>query len=409
MYDLLTNCRSCDSSKLTDVLALGDVPLADGFVAPQAVEATEQRFPLTVVLCEDCSLMQLRETVRPEILFGSDYPYYSSFSTAWVDHCRANALELIESQRLNEDSLVVEIASNDGYLLRNFHERGIPVLGIDPVPGPAAAAERLGIRTCREFFGADLARQLAGDDQRADVVLGNNVLAHVADLSGFINGIRTVLKPGGVAVIEVPYVRDLIEHCEFDTIYHEHLCYFSVTSLCRLFNDRGLALADVRRLSTHGGSLRIYAEHGSANGEPVRRLLEEERALGLDAFPYYSQFAADVLRVQRELIDCLSDLAGRGKRVAAYGAAAKGTILLNSSQVEPAHLEFVVDRNVHKHGHFMPGVRIPICEPERLLQDQPDYVLLLAWNHKDEIIRQQDEYRRRGGRFIVPIPRVSVI
>lgn len=409
MFQNIAHCRSCLGKGLSPVLSLGEMPLADGFLSESALEQPERRFPLSVVFCEDCSLMQLRETVAPEILFASDYPYYSSFSAAWVAHCRENALELIQSRGLGADSRVIEIASNDGYMLRNFHERGIPVLGIDPVPGPAAAAESLGIRTRREFFSLDLARELAATGESADVVLGNNVLAHVADLSGFVNGLRTILKPGGVAVIEAPYVRDLIEQCEFDTIYHEHLCYFSVTALCRLFNDRGLGLTEVRRLPTHGGSLRIYASPGAENSPQVVRMLDEEQQLGLSEYAYYSRFADSVQRVQSELTSTLETLVSQGHRVAAYGAAAKGTILLNSAEVDPSHLEFVVDRNVHKHGHFMPGLRTPICDPSRLLSDSPDYVLLLAWNHQDEIVRQQAEYRNRGGQFIVPIPQIAVL
>lgn len=409
MFQNINLCRSCFGKSLSPVLSLGEMPLADGFLSEAALGQPERRFPLSVVFCEDCSLMQLRETVDPEVLFASDYPYYSSFSAAWVAHCRQNALELIRSRNLGAASRVIEIASNDGYMLRNFHERGIPVLGIDPVPGPAAAAESLGIRTRREFFSLPLAEELAAAGEMADVVLGNNVLAHVADLSGFVNGLRTILKPGGVAVIEAPYVRDLIEQCEFDTIYHEHLCYFSVTALCRLFNDRGLGLAEVRRLPTHGGSLRIYASPGTENSPQVVRLLDEEKQLGLSQHAYYSRFADSVQRVQSELTSTLESLVSQGHRVAAYGAAAKGTILLNSAEVDPAHLEFVVDRNVHKHGHFMPGLHTPICDTTRLLSDTPDYVLLLAWNHRDEIVRQQAEYRDRGGRFIVPIPHIAVL
>lgn len=409
MYQNIDQCRSCFSGNLFPVLTLGNMPLADGFLSESALTQPERTFPLSVVFCSGCSLIQLRETVAPEVLFACDYPYYSSFSSGWVDHCRHNALELIESRGLNCDSRVIEIASNDGYMLRNFHERGIPVLGIDPVPGPAAAAEAIGIPTRREFFSLELAEALATRGEQADVVLANNVLAHVADLCGFVNGLRTILKPGGVAVIEVPYIRDLIEQCEFDTIYHEHLCYFSVTALARLFNARGFGLAEVRRLPTHGGSLRIYASPSAGNSDQVNQLLDEEHRLGIDTPAYYTDFAASVRRVQSELTSLLESLADDGRRVAAYGAAAKGTILLNSSRINPGHLEYVVDRNVHKHGHFMPGLRTPICDPSRLLSDPPDYVLLLAWNHQDEIVRQQAEYQQRGGRFIVPIPHVTVL
>lgn len=409
MFHSIDLCRSCDSSALRDVLSLGNVPLADAFVTPENLAKPEARFPLNIVFCSDCSLIQVRETVNPDILFGNDYPYFSSFSPAWLDHCQANAEELMESRGLSSDSLVVEIASNDGYMLRNFHERGISTLGIDPVPGPAAAAEKLGIPTLREFFGVELAQDLESQKKLADVVIGNNVLAHVADLSGFVNGIRTILKPNGVAVIEAPYVRDLIDHCEFDTIYHEHLCYFSVTALNRLFLDRGLCLSEVRRLPTHGGSLRLYIQHGSQPSSQVERILDEEAAAGIHSFSYYETFAERVSRLQQELVALLDRLRASGKRIAGYGAAAKGTTLLNASGVRSEHLDFIVDRNVHKHGHYMPGLQTPIYEPERLLTEMPDYVLLLAWNFRNEIMRQQTEYLSRGGQFIIPVPEVGIL
>ncbi|MBL6704937.1 MAG: class I SAM-dependent methyltransferase [Planctomycetaceae bacterium] len=409
MFQTIDHCRSCDGATLHDVLSLGEVPLADKFLSAADLSRPEPVFPLNVAFCGDCSLVQIRETVEPDVLFGSDYPYFSSFSPAWVEHCRRNAEELIASRDLGAEHLVVEIASNDGYMLRNFHDRGIATLGIDPVPGPAAAAEALGIPTLRKFFSAELAENLTTEGRFADVILGNNVLAHVADLSGFVNGIRTLLKPGGVAVIEAPYVRDLIDHCEFDTVYHEHLCYFSVTALNRLFLDRGLCLTEVRRLPTHGGSIRLYIEHGTAPSDQVCRLLDEEAALGIDSLSYYESFAQRVSVLQESLVALLDRLRSAGKTVAGYGAAAKGTTLLNASGVRSEHLDFIVDRNIYKHGHHMPGLKTPIFAPERLLTEMPDYVLLLAWNFQEEIIRQQSEYLSQGGRFIVPVPEVRIV
>ncbi|HYW81372.1 MAG TPA: NAD-dependent epimerase/dehydratase family protein [Thermoguttaceae bacterium] len=405
-------CRSCGSHHREEILSLGEMPLADGLLSDEQLSHDEPRFPLTVLFCPDCSLVQIRENVPPQQLFGDDYPYYSSFSESWMQHCEENAHELIESRALDASSLVIEIASNDGYMLRNFQKQGIPVLGIDPVKGPSDVAERSGIRVRREFFTKRLAEELNAEGTRADVVIANNVLAHVPDLPGFVAGVRHALKDDGVAVFEVPYVGDMIERCEFDTIYHEHHCYFSVTALHKLFSRAGLFLTEVRRLPTHGGSLRLYVErHAKANrpSGSVEHLLREEHEQGIDQLDYYCDFARRVEEIQDELLQLLHELKGAGNRVVGYAAAAKGTMLLNSTGIGRDLLDYVVDRNRHKHGKTIPGVRLPICNTSRLLQDMPDYVLLLAWNHKDEIFRQQAEYLRRGGRIIVPIPRLEVV
>ena len=355
MYSDSPGCRGCGNAERIEILAFGEMPLSDGLLSEAQLREHEPRFPLTVLFCPECSLVQIRETVDPEILFGADYPYFSSFSDAWLRHCRDNALELIEARKLGPSSLVVEIASNDGYLLRNYVERGIPVLGIDPAPGPAAAARQAGVAVHEGFFGRDLAGTLATENKRADVIHANNVLAHVADLQGVVAGIRTLLKDDGVAVIEAPYVRDLIDHCEFDTIYHEHLCYFSVTAVSRLFARHGLTLVDVRRLPTHGGSLRLFVQRTGKPSAAVEQLLAEEKQLGLDRAEYYKDFAARVRSVQQSLHALLLSLKSQGKRIAGYAAAAKGAILLNSSGIDGQLLDYVVDRNRHKHGKYMPG------------------------------------------------------
>jgi len=402
-------CRSCGRQGLQAVLDLGEMPLSDGLLSRQQLAGPEPHYPLELAFCGDCSLVQILHTVAPDLLFGEDYPYYSSFSQSLLEHSRENALSLIASRGLSRASFVVEVASNDGYLLKNFVERGIPALGIDPAPGPVAAARRIGVPTLQEFFGIDLARRLRAEGKRADVIIANNVFAHVADTNGFVEALRVLLKEAGVAVIEVPYVRDLVDKCEFDTIYHEHLCYFSVTAVDRLVRRSGLYLNKVERLSIHGGSMRLYLEPRENPDESVTGLLEQERRDGVGRLEYYRGFGGRVRSIRRELKAMLRGLKRRGRSIAAYGAAAKGTILLNYVAAGTDLIDFVVDRNIHKQGKYMPGVHIPICEPERIFRDMPDYVLLLPWNFKDEILQQCDTYRRRGGRFIIPIPRPEVV
>jgi SAM-dependent methyltransferase len=411
MTEVIFSCRSCGDSSTVGVLDLGSTPLANALLDDAGLTSAEPRFPLALVFCPACSLVQITETVPPEQLFRN-YFYFSSYSETMLEHAAALAERLTTARQLGSGSLVVEAASNDGYLLKNYVARGVPVLGIEPAVNVAKLAVEDGIRTISEFFGDILAARLAREGKGADVFHANNVLAHVADLNGFVRGIAAILKPNGVAVIEAPYVRDMIDKLEFDTIYHEHLCYFSLTALDHLFRRHALRLVDAERITIHGGSLRIFAVPAESAEQPTSRLgnlLDEEAKLGLRSEGYYRDFATRVWELRDALRAKLQELKAAGKRIAAYGASAKGSTLLNVFGVGRESLDFVVDRSPHKQGRYTPGTHLPIAPPERLIEQMPDYVLLLTWNFKDEILRQQQEYRRRGGRFIVPLPKVSVV
>jgi SAM-dependent methyltransferase len=403
-------CRSCRLEGLRPFLSLGKTPLADALVRPEDLGEIEARYPLDVAFCPHCSLVQILEEVPPDRLFVDNYLYFSSFSDELLAHARRHAEALVATRGLGSSNLVVELASNDGYLLKNFAERGIPVLGVDPAPDQADAAEAAGIPTLREFFGPELARRMRADVGAADVIIANNVMAHVPDLNGFVEGMAILLADDGLVTVENPYVRDLVEHCEFDTIYHEHFCYFSCTAVDQLVRRHGLHLNDVEYFpDLHGGTLRWHIGRIDDRQPRAAEALEAEVRSGLTRFEHYAEFGERVERIQGELRALLEDLKAQGRTIWAYGAAAKGSTLLNSTGIGPELVDVVVDRNVHKQGRLMPGVHIPIRGVEALLDAQPDHVLLLAWNFKDEILRQQEEYRRRGGRFIVPVPHPGVL
>ncbi len=412
MVGEVSACRACGGALSVTMADLGLQPPSNAFLTPEQALGPERRYPLRAKVCDRCRLVQVDYDVDPKELFGN-YVYFSSYSDDWLAHAGHYCEMARRRFALGSQSLVVELASNDGYLLKNFVAAGIPVLGIDPSDTVAAAAGKIGVPTLVEFFGESVARRLVAAGRRADLMIGNNVLAHVPRLNDFVSGIAILLKPEGSVTIEFPHLLKLIEHVEFDTIYHEHYSYLSLYALEQVFARAGLKIYDVDELSTHGGSLRIYATHaarpGIADSEALRRVRAKEESAGIAESDTYRRFDARVRACRQSVLDFLSTAKREGASVVAYGAAAKGNTLMNYCGLTSADIPVVADRNPHKQGKLLPGSHIPVISPEELLALEPAYVLILPWNLREEIMRQLDGIRAWGGRFVTPVPEIRIL
>lgn len=409
---ITARCRFCKAPLRHTFADLGMSPLCESYLTADQLNRTEPFYPLHVKVCESCFLVQLEEYVSPEHIF-TEYAYFSSYSDSWLRHA-SNYVDVITKRLdLGAQSLAVELASNDGYLLQYFVPKGIPVLGVEPAVNVAKVAEKRGVPTLVKFFSRQTARGMVANGQAADLVIGNNVLAQVPDLNDFVGGIRIVLKPGGVATLEFPHLIRLMEENQYDTIYHEHFSYFSLITAEKIFAAHGLVLFDVDEIPTHGGSIRIYLRHVEDSSKPVSsavvNLRNRELNAGLDRMETYAGFAEQVMESKRALLELLIRLRREGKRVAGYGAPGKGNTLLNYCGIRTDFLEFTVDRNPYKHGRFLPGTHIPIYPVERIRECRPDYILILPWNLKDEIVAQLAYTRQWNAKFIVPIPTARIL
>jgi len=404
-------CRCCGTTLQHTVVDLGMSPLCESYVSAERRNAVERFYPLHVWVCGQCFLVQVEEYVTGEEIF-TDYAYFSSYSDSWLDHSRRYVDQMIRELDLTPASKVIEVASNDGYLLQYFAQRGIPVLGIEPAANVAVVAEEKGVPTLVKFFGRETARELVANGESPDLLLGANVLAQIHDLNDFVDGMRILLNPRGTITIEFPHLLRMIDGNQFDTVYHEHFSYFSLYSAERIFAANGLVIYDVEELPTHGGSLRIYARHEDDSTKPetqrLRDLRARELAAGVDTLEYYSTFAERVQETKRRLLSFLIQAKSEGKRVVGYGAPGKGNTLLNYCGIRTDFVDFTVDRSPHKQGKYLPGTRIPVRHPDELREARPDYVLILPWNIKDEIMEQLAFIREWGGQFVVPIPEARV-
>jgi SAM-dependent methyltransferase len=403
-------CRSCDAPLVHTFVDLGTSPLCQRHVTPSRFDHAEPTWPLHVYVCDRCWLVQLPAYVAREDVFDNEYAYFSSFSDSWLAHCARYVDQMTDLLKLNSASKVVELASNDGYLLQFFVKKGVPVLGIEPTANTAEAAKKKGVPSLVKFFGRQTAREVAAEG-KADLILGNNVLAHVPDINDFVDGIAILLKETGTVTIEFPHLVELMKHNQFDTIYHEHFSYLGFGAVERVFARHGMTLFDVEQLPTHGGSIRIYAKH-NADPRPVsprvKAMKQLEAEFGLERLSTYTSFAEQVRETKRGLLSFLIDARRAGKRIVGYGAPGKGNTLLNYCGIRTDFIDYTVDRNPHKQGNYLPGSRIPIYSPEKIMEDKPDYVLILPWNLRNEISEQMKQIRTWGGKFVVPIPRVEV-
>ncbi|MGC1877998.1 MAG: class I SAM-dependent methyltransferase [Rhabdochlamydiaceae bacterium] len=402
-------CRFCDHPLEHSFCDLGMTPLSNAYLPKEELEKGEVFYPLHAYVCAKCYLVQVQEYALPENIFG-DYAYFSSYSESWLNHCQNYTEKIIADLKLDSSKQVIEIASNDGYLLQFFKKRGIPVLGIEPAANVAKVATEKSIPTLVKFFGSQLAQELVGNNVQADLLIGNNVLAHVPNLNDFVKGLKILLKPKGMITMEFPHLMRLMESNQFDTIYHEHFSYFSLLTADRVFKAQGLEIFDVEELGTHGGSLRIFARHGRGNvSTRVVNLKEKERQLNFDDLKGYSQFSIGVQQLKADLLSFFLDCKREGKKIVGYGAPAKGNTLLNFCGIRSQFLDFTVDRSPHKQGRFLPGTHISIHPVEKIALEKPDFVFILPWNLKEEIMNQMEFIREWGGKFVVPIPQLEII
>lgn len=406
-------CRHCAAALTVTLVDLGSAPPSNAYLTEERLPRPEKWFPLRVLVCEHCWLVQTEDFAEREELFDADYAYFSSFSTTWLNHAKGYVAEMTARFGLNSDSHVVEVAANDGYLLQYVHERNIPCLGIEPTAGTAAATRAKGIPVVEDFFGMALARELAAQDKHADLLVANNVLAHVPGLNDFLAGFTLLLKPSGIATFEFPHLLRLIAGNQFDTIYHEHFSYLSLTAINRIFTANGLTVFDVEELPTHGGSLRVFAQRSDTGQAPVSvqvgALLRREAEAGVGSLEYYAEFQAKANQVKDNFLAFLLEAKRQGKKVAAYGAAAKGNTLINYAGIRPDLISFVVDRNPAKQGKYLPGSRIPIVDETCLHKERPDYIVILPWNLCDEVVAQLDYIRKWGGQFVTAVPELSIV